>query len=129
MNKKDRMYKQIEAHGQKLLKVFPNAIEKNPVDLCKKLHRLENRAHRLATDYCNGDNGVTTDNWQEKCAPILESLDAILRFSSEGIPVFLNGDARGYALKIRDEYVRDHSLDIHRDWGGYGIIAPEFDGN
>jgi hypothetical protein len=47
---------------------------------------------------------------------------------TEDYPIFLNGDARGYALKIQDDYVRDNNLDIHKDWGGYGILAPEFDG-
>jgi hypothetical protein len=39
--------------------------------------------------------------------------------------IFANGDPRGYALKIRSEYVKNNNLDIHRDWGGYGIIAPD----
>jgi hypothetical protein len=41
------------------------------------------------------------------------------------VPVFVNGDPRGYALKIQDEYVSENSLDIHRDMGGYGILAPD----
>ena len=40
--------------------------------------------------------------------------------------LFLNGDARGYALKIDDEYLKNNNFNIHRDWGGYGIIAPDF---
>jgi len=30
---------------------------------------------------------------------------------------------RGYALKIDDEFVKGKQ--IHRDMGGYGILAPE----
>lgn len=41
------------------------------------------------------------------------------------VPVFINLDARGYALKIKDEYMLEHGLNLHRDWGGYGIIAPD----
>ena len=44
-----------------------------------------------------------------------------------GPRVFINQDPRGYALKIRTEDAK--SLDIHKDWGGYGIICPEFNGN
>ena len=40
-------------------------------------------------------------------------------------PLFVNGDARGYALKIMDSYVMERRLDIYKDWGGYGIIAPD----
>ena len=44
--------------------------------------------------------------------------------------VFINGDPRGYALKIDDKYQdRLHKVGIHRDWGGYGIIAPDFSEN
>jgi len=37
--------------------------------------------------------------------------------------VFINGDPRGYALKIKDEFVRENNLTIYQDWGGYGILA------
>ena len=33
--------KAITRHGESLLKAFPNALEKNPVALCKKLRRIE----------------------------------------------------------------------------------------
>ncbi len=61
---------------------------------------------------------------ERKDASILKRLDAILGFKAAGIPVFVNGDPRGYALKIEDSAARD--LDIHRDMGGYGIICPDF---
>lgn len=44
-----------------------------------------------------------------------------------GVPVFLNRDPRGYALKIDDEWMRKHDAKLYRDWGGYGIIAPDID--
>lgn len=141
MTRKDRMNEQIKQHGINLIKIFHPEVSAslNPtisdflfasdaVRLAKKVHSLEVKAHKLATDYCNGDNDVTTDNWEVKSDAILDKLDKILNFRSQGIPVFVNGDARGYALKIDDEYVREHSLDIYKDWGGYGILAPEFDG-
>ncbi|MAG18094.1 MAG: hypothetical protein CL944_01315, partial [Candidatus Diapherotrites archaeon] len=55
MNKKekDHVYKMIEKHGNNLKAIFN--INEDSVKLCKKLFRLENKAHRLATDYCNGD--------------------------------------------------------------------------
>lgn len=37
-----------------------------------------------------------------------------------------NGDARGYALKIEDNYMRENNIVLFQDWGGYGIIAPDF---
>lgn len=31
----------------------------------------------------------------------------------------------GYALKIHSEWTAKNAPDLHRDWGGYGIIAPD----
>ncbi len=121
--KKDRMRGQITTHGFNLNRIF-NLNRMDPVTLAKQVHRIEVKAHRLAEEDCN--TGNTPENWDEK---ILKSLDRILNFKAQGIPVFVNGDPRGYALKIDDAYVREHNLEIHRDWGGYGILAPDFDGS
>lgn len=127
MNKKERMYQQIENHGKNLNTVF--GLSEDPVKLAKRLHSIEVKAHKLAEDYCNGVNGVDTETWPALTDKILDRLDKIINFKKQNIPVFVNGDARGYALKIDDEYVRHYGLTIHKDWGGYGILAPEFDGN
>jgi hypothetical protein len=129
MTKKERMYEQIRQHGENLKVVFGLPEETDPVKLCKQLHRLEAKAHRLATDYCNGEHGVTTETWEPLTDKILDKLDKILEFRELNAPVFVNGDARGYALKIKAEYLRENDLTLYTDWGGYGIIAPEFDGN
>lgn len=121
---KKRMYQQIEKHGENLKKIFK--LEGDPIALCKKVHRIEAKAHQLATDYCNGT--ITSEQWEGASEGILERLDKILNFINQHIPVFVNGDCRGYALKIKDEYILKHNLTIYRDMGGYGIIAPDFDG-
>jgi hypothetical protein len=131
MNKKDRMREQILNHGFALKRIFFGDARYEgigPVELCKKVHRLEGKAHRLAEDYCNGIIDIDLEFEDRQESKIMKSLDKILNYKAQGIPVIFNGDPRGYALKIDDEYVKDHNLDIHRDWGGYGIIAPEFDG-
>jgi hypothetical protein len=120
MNKKEMMYKKIENHGRDLNKIFHTKY--GNIELCKKLFRLEHKARQLAEDYCNGVNGITTENWEEKCKPILKKVNNIL--GNKKVPIFLNGDARGYALKIDDESAE--ALEIYKDWGGYGIIAPDF---
>jgi hypothetical protein len=125
MTKRDLMYQQIQKHGENLLKIFTTAKEQDAVKLSKKLFRLEHQAHQIATDYCNGENGVNSENWEEKSEPILQKVRALLNCTYT-FPIFLNGDARGYALKIKDSYVRDAKLNIYRDMGGYGILAPDF---
>lgn len=131
--KNQAMKERMEAHGNDLRAIFPNATETDPVKLCRKLIRLENQAHRAATCLCN----TGSLNWSEPnqfakestegevdkfFADILHKVNLVL---GDGPPIFVNRDPRGYALKIHDNYVRSHNLTIHRDWGGYGIIAPD----
>ncbi len=133
--KKQRQNDQIKAHGENLLHLFPNANEKDPIALCKKLRRLEAKASRITTDYCNGDfdDGESGEKLDAALDSILAKVNAILGNTGipSEIPVFINRDPRGYAIKIEDDWVRANyeSKPIFRDWGGYGIIAPEITGD
>ena len=124
------MYEQIQKHGENLNRIFNTGID--PVTLCKKLRSLEIKAHKLATDYCNGENGVNSDNWEVLTAPILAQARKILYPNGmtgdvkKDWCIFINGDCRGYALKIRSEYIKENNLTLYTDWGGYGILAPDF---
>lgn len=162
----------IAQHGRNLLAIFPNATERDPVTLCKKLRRLEAKGAEIAIRLCNGPQypegeqerltdallaqvntllgnvneyqpktgakcgcrrGVQRDNCAA-CEGTGKGIDFhAIRNRKPLVPVFVNLDPRGYALKIDDEWVRDQRADhrtaykaaIHQDWGGYGIIAPE----
>ena len=122
--RKSRMHDEIAQHGRQLQSIFPKTRSLDPVALSKKLHRLEAEAHRDATDWCNGD--INESAWGSSSDSVLDRLDKILGFRAADINVFVNGDARGYALKIDDSVARN--LSIHKDWGGYGIISPTFEG-
>lgn len=52
--KRDRMYARIAQHGQNLLAIFPDASERDPVKLCKKLRKLETVAAAIGLQLCNG---------------------------------------------------------------------------
>ena len=120
-NKKQKMYQQIERHGDDLKVIFSLSDDTDSIKLCKKLFRLENKAHRLAEDDYNGIN-VNAD--VEK---IFKSVSKILNLKNiNDFKIFFNNDPRGYALKIDDEFVSKNKLKIHRDWGGNGILAPDF---
>ena len=121
MNKKERLYSMIMKHGQDLKTVFNLDPNTDPVQLSKRLFRLENKAHRLALDFCNGNIDQLT--WDNEASKILDKVQAILKNKKN---IFVNGDARGYALKIDDDYIRVNNFNIYRDFGGYGIIAPDF---
>jgi len=111
------MYQNIKKHGDTLKSIFNLDIDS--IELCKKLFRLENKAHKLATDYCNGDFEGDIDKESEK---ILSKVAKILNTNT--FNMFFNGDARGYALKFFEDFSKDKT--IQKDWGGFGIIAPDF---
>ena len=119
MNRKQRQAENILQHGFKLQRIYKDAKSYGPVELCKKLHRIETRAHRLAEEMCcipdvQEKHGTALDRIEKKVNEIL----------GRGPKIFVNRDPRGYALKIRTKDAE--SLDIHKDWGGYGIICPDF---
>ena len=114
----------IRQHGESLQAIFPKTRDLDPVSLCRRLRRIEGQAERAALDHCNGVTDC--DAWERESENILRKLDRILGYVAAGVPVFVNGDPRGYALKI--EMTGWHGapkMRLHRDRGGYGIIAPE----
>lgn len=119
------MQEQIRKHGENLLAIFPRATEQDPDKLCRKLRRLEVKTRAAATDLCNGD--ITQDRWEEIAERAILDLERLLAFSAHDIPVRVNGDPRGYALKIDDHWTNYiYRGPIHRDMGGYGILAPDY---
>jgi hypothetical protein len=110
-------------HGLRLQRLFPASTHLGPVTLCKKLRRLETQAERMAVQICN--IGMDEAEQERTEARILKAVDKLLNFTGQNIPVFVNLDPRGYALKIDDAWMRTAAADLHKDWGGYGIIAPD----
>ena len=140
MNKKDKMYIDIKQHGEKLNAIFNTGIE--PIALCKKLKRLEVKAHHATTCLCNTNTldrlelnqytgyDVKQATEEEQDAffdKIFASLVKILGKEAE-TACFINFDPRGYALKIKSEYMEtlgDNGRALHKDWGSFGILAPD----
>ena len=133
----------IREHGLGLIRFFgldPNLAD--PINLCKKLRRLENQAHRITTQLCNGFPDLyaevaekVTKNLEDeldkiegKVRDLLESYQRPRQFKKINA-IFINGDPRGYALKLDTEtikYFEELGEDFpHKDWGGFGIIAPD----
>ena len=117
------MTQRVAKHGAKLLKLFPKAATTDPVELCLKIRRIETRCHRLALSLCNGTTQQAS--YERGVAKALYDLRALLGDSVHLAHVFVNGDPRGYALKIDDAYQRANNLDLPTDWGGYGLLAPD----
>ena len=120
--KQDKMYQRIEKHGKTLCRVFGFNENDDPVKLCKRLFSLENKAPKATTDYCNGI--IETEQWASVSDELYSKLEKIIGKCNIH-KVFINTDARGYALKFTEE-ISDLYPELHKDWGGYGIIAPDF---
>ena len=119
----DKTREAIRKHGQQLLAIFPNATEQEPLELCRRLRRLEGEAARWALRGCNGPEWESEEAQDDARDKIIGKVNALL--GNETVPVFLNGDPRGYALKIDSGWMGKHFAALHQDWGGYGILAPE----
>ena len=130
--------KQVFKHGEQLNAIFNTGID--PVTLCRKLRRIEREAHHAATCLCNTNtlhllelNRFTGYDVQQATEEeqytffdkIKNKLVKILGEKSIEA-IYINLDPRGYALKKKNDYMEAHKLELHRDWGGYGILAPDF---
>lgn len=116
----------VTKHGEDIKRIFGMAEAVDPVGLCRKLRRLERDGQYIGLRMCNGPE-FTEDESDKLCADVMAKLDKLLCYAKKGIPCLLNLDPRGYALKIDDSWVREHkdAWGLHRDFGGYGIIAPD----
>jgi len=120
MTKKEKMYEEIENHGKVLIDYF--GLDEDPIKLCKKLRRLENKANRIMIDYCNGD--INYDEVENFCLYWLKPR-LIKIFGEKGYKsIYVNQDPRGYTLKANE--TESKKINGYKDWGGYFILAPDF---
>jgi len=118
---KPEIEERVRTHGANLQAIFPKVANLDPVNLCRKLRRLETEAHNIALKACN-----TGDDTEAEEAITLAKVDKVLDFTGAKVPVFINLDARGYALKIDYAWMREHrDVRLYSDFGSYGIIAPD----
>jgi hypothetical protein len=121
MNKKQRMNAAIERHGENLKAIFGLPTDTDPVTLCKKLRRIENSASAHALRACNF--GISDAEHERIKKNVMRQLAKVLGPVNEAT-VWMNWDPRGYALKLTEEASK--TANIHKDWGGYGILAPDY---
>ena len=125
MTRKER----INQHIGNLLKIFPEARVKDPALLYRELRAVEKRLHKLAEDDCNV--GVTAKRRERVHAAAKHRLVELFNIHEDHDAyeaLYLNGDPRGYALKMDEPWTRDRrnsGYPLSTDWGGYGILAPD----
>ena len=118
---------EIRRHYDKLRKIYGHfgLSVVNDVMAIQRLDVLDKTLHRHATMACNVPLSETQTRHHERF-----ELEAIAEVETM-LPklkgkIFVNGDPRGFALKIHDEHRGDliYESGVHRDWGGYGCLSP-----
>ena len=115
-------------HFNHLAAIFPGLRGRDPLNTCRALRRLEVEVTRWSEAVCNGDIDPSEDERRSTLDAFDRRLIRILGAAQDdpaAMALHINLDPRGYALKLDDEYVRANDIEIYRDWGGYGIIAPD----
>ena len=120
------MYARIKKHGEDIKKIFSLPADTDPIKLCKSLRRLETKAQRIQDIHGSGKY----EEAAKEEAQLMNKLKNLLKPDSTPeeflkFGIFLNTDPRGYALKIPDDIVKQNNWDIHKDWGEFGVIAPD----
>lgn len=85
----------------------------------RRLRRLELMGQRLAVRIST-DPELTQEDQERVKMKIREGLRAIFDRTLPGL--FLNWDPRGYCIKLEPKSVPH---DLHKDWGGNQILAPD----
>ena len=136
---KIKMNENIQKHGENLNAIFNTGLD--PIQLCKKLHRIEKKAHHATTCLCNTNTLNLMELNKYTGYDVKQATEAEQDNFFEGIKkqvvkilgkeaekqFFINFDPRGYALKLKPEFCEGKK--IYKDFGGYGILSPDFTPN
>lgn len=87
----------------------------------QSLRKLEAQALRITTRWCNGVTEEQEAKDEKALERIVKKVEVLLPLLAG--KVFVNYDARGYALKVKE---CDKPSGMYTDWGSYGIVAPVF---
>lgn len=130
------------AHHRALETLRSPDCELSGLQLWRKLRRLEQLAHACTEAYCNGEriqirwpigpkdrelnlrefDFRDSDCWDQCCECVRDCVRQIFGQIPDGF--YVNGDARGSALKLDPDKVTIPQ-GMHRDLGGNGILAAE----
>jgi len=119
MNKRQQQLQQIAKHISNLATLYKQAtgVEHARPDLLNKsIRRIERTIRRETLAKCNGE----PYSEQEISNQVLKLRKLFNNTPPKGL--FINYDARGYALKIDGS----QQIELHKDFGGNYILAPEY---
>lgn len=93
----------------------------NPYATFEILLKAEREAHRQTTKECN--ESVSDEDSEKWSVNFMARLTKKLGVERMPLGFFINYDPRGYALKMNEG---TFPQGFWTDFGGYGILAPEF---
>jgi hypothetical protein len=131
--KAERKARQLEQHYARcaeLARALRVISLPNGEQIARALRRAENLGACRALRMCN-DSTYTAEQQQADKARVCAMVEKALGKLPPGF--FVNGDPRGHALKIDNDNAQGQELiqrlNLHRDWGQYGILSPDIDGD
>ena len=117
-NSKENLNKWRENHHKALESLKGENCNLNGLQLWRKLRTIEVIAHAAATDYYN--TKIDTAQLDAVKDSVGKEIERLFKRKIPGL--MFNSDPRGYALKLDNETVTIPE-GMHKDWGGYGILA------
>lgn len=129
------------AHHRALETLRAEHCQLSGLQLWRKLVQIERLAHAAAEAQCNGESirivwplfgardydfNRDENAWEHLSAVVRDCVRNIFGQIPAGF--FVNGDARGYALKLDPEQTKIPS-GMHTDWGRNGILAAQITEN
>ena len=110
-------------HHAALLRLAAPKNKKSGVQIWRALRKVECTLSSVAAAICS--RPMPEDAWENAARKAEAAIVRALGRLPDGLR--FNGDPRGYALKIDVQAGGFIPEGMHRDWGGYGILAPVID--
>lgn len=123
MTNKELKFQEKFKHIQNLAALF-NIPESSAITLYSKLRRLELKLNRIFLTACERSLTDKEESSKQSAKKKVKELTGNIT------GLYINSDPRGYAIKIDDAICRnirnEKGINLYSDWGGYGILAPDF---
>ena len=110
--KNEIMYKNIIEHGKDLKRVFNLDSSIDEIKLCKALFRIENKAHSIAEDFCNGIYKIITKGKVGESYQFSSKEYFSIRKIVEMIYKKKNLNPKKYIINVKDRLGKDKDYKI-----------------
>jgi hypothetical protein len=115
----------LRKHYSQLRPIYKALGMPDDVQMMQRLCKLERTLHRHAEEACSVPLSARQELYRERFAEnAVKEVESMMPLLAG--KVFINGDPRGWAIKIDDKHKQlINDSRIARDWGGYGLLSPD----